>query len=335
HGRGLWILDDITPLRHLTRDVLDADAAFLPARPSVRTIPAGLQEFPGDDRFAGGNPTSVATITYYLKKRHMFGDLKVEVYDPDGKLVATLPGGRRVGINRVSWFMRRKPPKVPPAPQLAGRALFGPMVPAGTYTVKLFKGAETYEGRVEVIPDATLPHSAADQELQAKTVLELYDMQQELGYLADLATAARDRARERVKDLGKGKLPKDLEAFASSVDALHKTMVATREGFLTGEEQLRERVVDLYGAISEYGGRPSPAQLGRLSTLQEEMTRVRASLDAEVKKLDALNASLKDAGKEPIVLPTREEFEGREEGSAPAGLVASAPGSLAPLMRTH
>ena len=43
----------------------------------------------------------------------------VAARDPDGKLVTTLPAGKRKGINRVQWFMRQKPPKVPPSPNLA------------------------------------------------------------------------------------------------------------------------------------------------------------------------------------------------------------------------
>ena len=42
----------------------------------------------------------------------MFGDLKLEVYDKDGKLLSTLPGGKRRGLNRVEWPMRVKGPRV-------------------------------------------------------------------------------------------------------------------------------------------------------------------------------------------------------------------------------
>ena len=40
-------------------------------------------------------------ITYYQKKRHIFGDLKIEVLDADGKLLDTLPTSKRRGLNRV------------------------------------------------------------------------------------------------------------------------------------------------------------------------------------------------------------------------------------------
>ncbi len=118
HGRGVYIIDDITPLRRLTKAVLESDVALLGTRPAQMRIPAAVQEFPGDDEFVGANPSSGAPITYYLKKRHMFGGLTLEVLDQKGSLLTTLPGGKRRGINRVSWNMRMKPPKVAPAASL-------------------------------------------------------------------------------------------------------------------------------------------------------------------------------------------------------------------------
>src|SRR2546426_5023486 len=40
HGRGIWIVDDITPLRELTPETLAKEAAFIEARPTVQRIPA-------------------------------------------------------------------------------------------------------------------------------------------------------------------------------------------------------------------------------------------------------------------------------------------------------
>ena len=44
-------------------------------------IPSGQQEYAGNDEFVGNIPDEAATNAYYLKKRHLLGDLKVEVYD--------------------------------------------------------------------------------------------------------------------------------------------------------------------------------------------------------------------------------------------------------------
>ncbi|MFQ5708476.1 MAG: WD40/YVTN/BNR-like repeat-containing protein [bacterium] len=317
HGRGIFIIDDITPLRQITQEVLASDVHVFDLRPIPVKIPVGKQQFPGNGDFVGRNPAEVATITYYLKKRHVFGDLKIEVYDPDGKLIKTLPGGKRRGINRVRWFMRLKPPKVPPAPTLAPRGLFGPMVPEGTYTFKLLKGKNSYNGEIKVVADPTSPHSSEDRKLQQQTVLKLYRMQEALAFTAEAITDAMEQADARKGQLKKkDKLARSLTAFSDQLDKLHKTLVATKKGgWLTGEEQLREKVVDLYGAVSNYGGRPTQSQLQRMAILDREIEKSQASFKSIVaKKLQSLNAKLKGKKLEPIRIMTKEAFDKRQEG---------------------
>jgi photosystem II stability/assembly factor-like uncharacterized protein len=315
HGRGVLIIDDITPLRQITPAVLESTATILESRPSVIQVPVGAQDFPGDADFVGNNPTENATITYYLKDRHVIGDMKLEVYNAEGKLMTTLPAGKRRGINRVTWAMRQKPPKVPPSPNLAGPALFGPMVPEGTYTVKLIKDKDTFTGQIKVISDPKSPHSAADRALQQQTVWKLYQMQERLAFVDAVVTDARDQARERAKKLDeKDSVAKDLEAFAEKLDGLHKTLVATREGGITGEEQLRERIVDLYGWVTQYGGRPTESQLARIPALEREIDGKNAEFDTIIgKELNGMNAKLSGKKLEPIKVLTKEEYDKKQD----------------------
>src|SRR5205823_2759250 len=91
HGRGIWIVDDITPLRALTPEMLAKDVVFIETKPSVQRVSASGGWSNGDAVFIGPNPPDQAVITYYQKKRHIFGDLKIEVFDEDGKLLGTVP----------------------------------------------------------------------------------------------------------------------------------------------------------------------------------------------------------------------------------------------------
>lgn len=155
HGRGLYVVDDLTPLRKLTGQALESDVAFLESRPSAMIQPLFEFGFNGDDDYLGRSPGESATIAYYLKKRHMFGDLRLEVYDAQGRLVSTLPGGKRRGINRVEWPMRRQAPRTAPGAEIVPSffSFFGPRVPEGTYTVKMIKGPQTYTSAVTLVPD--------------------------------------------------------------------------------------------------------------------------------------------------------------------------------------
>src|SRR5215208_7601806 len=80
HGRGIWIIDDITPLRALTSDALAKDAFFIEGRPTAQSISGGGGWANGDAEFVGRNPDGAAVITYYQRRRHIFGDLKIEVF---------------------------------------------------------------------------------------------------------------------------------------------------------------------------------------------------------------------------------------------------------------
>ena len=80
HGRGIYIVDDITPLRALTSDRRwSATWRSCRRRPSPMVTPVSEFGFNGDAEFVGANPGDGAVITYYLKKRHMLGDLRLEV----------------------------------------------------------------------------------------------------------------------------------------------------------------------------------------------------------------------------------------------------------------
>ncbi|MEW6511369.1 MAG: glycosyl hydrolase [Bacteroidota bacterium] len=71
-GRGFYILDDYSPLRHLDKQMLGKPAAILPVKDALMYIesrPYGLRgkAFLGESFFAAKNPPVGATITYYMK----------------------------------------------------------------------------------------------------------------------------------------------------------------------------------------------------------------------------------------------------------------------------
>jgi hypothetical protein len=314
HGRGVYILEDLTALRSLTRETMEQEVSFLPSRQAVMIIPSSIQNFPGDDEFVGTNPAEAATITYWLKKRHMFGDLKVEVYDGEGALVASLPGGKRKGMNRVIWPMRLASPQMPGGNSVitSPGAFYGPRARAGTYKVKLIKGDQTLESQVELVPDPRATHTPEERALQHETVMALYGMLERLTWIDTSATAVRDGLRQRAADLPKGdKLRGQIEKLAAGLDAFHASLVATGEGgFLSGEEQLREKLGGLYGGVNSYDGRPTKSQLEQVKVLSGDLDRSAARLEAIAKgELAAINKALAARKLDPVTPKTFEEWK--------------------------
>lgn len=314
HGRGIYILDDLTALRSLTREVLEQEVAFLPSRAAALVIPSSVQDFPGDDEFSGTNPPEAATITYWLKKRHMFGDLKVEIYNPQGELVTTLPGGKRKGINRVSWPMRLPAATMPGGNSvvMSPYSLYGPRAPLGTYTAKLIKGNQTLESKVELVPDSRSTHSVEDRALQHETVMSLYRMLERLTWVVESTTGARDALRARVADLPKGdRLRGQAEGLADELDRFRATLIATSEGgWMSGEEQLREKLGALYGGVNGYDGRPTRSQLDQTKLFGDQLDKAAAQLEAINRgELAGVNKTLTARKLEPVKVPTLEEWK--------------------------
>ncbi len=181
YGRGAWILDDVTPLRDLTPQVLNADAHLFTPRPAYRFRAITAPATPYDDPTVGENPPYGAGISYYLKSAAN-GNVTVTIQDAKGQTVRSLDGPRSPGIHRVYWDLRDAPSKrvvFRTSPLYAPDIRVGPdgireseggfgagggglaiLQPPGTYTVKLSVGGRDYTQPLRVLKD---PHSAGTE----------------------------------------------------------------------------------------------------------------------------------------------------------------------------
>lgn len=311
HGLGIQIIDDITPLRHLNAEVLNSEALVLPSKTAILEIPNIFQEFPPDSEFIGDNPPGGAAIAYYLKKRHIFGTLKLEILDASGKVIQTLPTTKRKGLNRLYWGMRLKPPKAAGAPGLSMFVFQGPMVEEGIYTARLVKGKKTFLGKIELIPNAVSGHSKADRQWRHKTVMELYRMQEGLGYVANMVSDLSKKIEKRLEKIQDRKIKKRLASFRKKIDEFHSSIVQ-HAGIMAGDK-LREKVMALYSSVIQYGGRPTQSQIYYLSVLKDRINQAESKFkQIKDKDLPFLNAFLKKKNLEEFKLITREEYSKKD-----------------------
>jgi len=169
HGRGFWVIDNITPLRQSTAEVAKSNAYLFEPAPTY-LLTAGSDNgtpMPRDEPLAE-NPPFGAIIDYYLKA-NTSGPLSIEILDPAGEVIRkyssedkptpvnpdTLnipafwvrtpePLSTAAGMHRWIWDLRPTPP-----PRPAGGGGFGgrggaPLVLAGTYTVRMTVGGKSY-----------------------------------------------------------------------------------------------------------------------------------------------------------------------------------------------
>ncbi|MBN1253148.1 MAG: hypothetical protein JXR51_13060 [Bacteroidales bacterium] len=308
HGRGILIIDDISPLRNLKEETLNSDLTFLKSNDYIINDLGMTQNFEGDDEFRGQNPPEAATITYYMKKRHIFGEMYIEIFDKDGNNIKKLPAGNRKGINKVVWRLRKKPPKVPASPQLAGFAMQGPLYPAGEYTVKLTKGEDVYESKINIKLNPNSPHSESDRIFRAKVVNQAYDLLEKLAFIDAQITDIRDKSKTEAKTASKS-LSKKLNTLYDKMETLHKELVATKEGDITGEEKLREKISQLYGYIMFYKGKPTDSQVQRLKDLEKIIEQKNNYLNDLINNdLAKINKSLLNEKKSEIKIISKEDY---------------------------
>jgi photosystem II stability/assembly factor-like uncharacterized protein len=321
HGRGIWIVDDITPLRKLTSAMMGQEAAFLSAKPAQQRLVTNGGWAEGSAAFSGPNPPDAALITYYQKKRHIFGKMKLEILDSQGKLVDTLPPNSRRGISRVEWPMRLKAPRVPPAATAAFEAALGPRVLPGTYTVKMTRGTETYTTQLVVTLDPRAKFNLEDRKVELDAAMRVYNLLGDMSYDVDRINGVRNALAERSgKVKGDATFAKRLQDLSEKVDALRKKIVATKEGgAITGEERIREKTTSLYGDLVFYEGRPGDYQIGRIDSLKKELEDVDKEFDGLVaKELPAVNKSLTQKKLAPIQQLTRKAWDAANNDSGGA-----------------
>jgi hypothetical protein len=170
---------------------------------------------------------------------------------------------------------------------------------------------------VVLVPDPRAKHSAEDRALQERSAMTAYGMMEKLTWIDDAATGLRDALRDRAVKLPPGDaLRKRAEALAADLDTFHASLVATSEGgWMSGEEQLREKLATLYGGINGYEGRPTKPQLDQLRVLGARLDKAAAHLEALAgTDLPAVNKGLAGRKLEPVALLTLEEWKKRQNG---------------------
>src|SRR6202166_3217825 len=321
HGRGIWIVDDISPLRTLTPEMMAKEASLIPGRAAVQyfDVDGGWPE--GDETFRGRSRPADAQITYYQKGRHIFGDLKIELFDQDGKLVDTVSGGKHRGLNRSGWGMRVRPPAVAPAASALFEAAQGPRVLPGTYTVKLTKGDKTYTEELKIAIDPRAKYSLEERKAQFDLSMKVYKELEHMTYGVEAIEGVRNAANARAAKLPeKDPLRKQLQKLAADCDALRSKIVATKEGgMITGEERIREHLGQLYGAVTSYDGRPTDYQVARTESLGHELQDVIDDFQKLAQKeLKGINAGLKRKKLESITVAAESDWQKKKEESAVA-----------------
>ncbi len=188
YGRGIWILDDISPLQQLTKKITSSDAWLFQPREVYRFRPVSRSMQYHPDPASGHNPPYGAPINFWLSKKN--DSVKIEIKDSTGNLVRTLKVKGKPGINRVWWNLRGEPtakiimrteplyadwfPMGKSRTRKSTVKPFSILEPPGTYTVQLTAGKKTFSQKLAVLKDPHSDGSLSDIQQQIALLKKLY-----------------------------------------------------------------------------------------------------------------------------------------------------------------
>ncbi len=319
HGRSVWILDDLTPIRRWSPQVEASDLWLAVPEQVIAWRYRGVSR----DRAATRNPPAGVTFSYFLKAKPA-GEVTAEITDAAGRLVETLssiakpdmgsrdPGGEPPKpelevepgfVHRATWHLRwAGARKIRNSKLDAGDPAVGPRVVPGEYTVTLVADGRRTSGRVRVLADPRVRVPDAQLEQQLAFALEIRDAITRLGATVERLRAVRDQLAERRSALQSAPtfqtLVKGIEGWIARADALERRMhnpeaevvydiLAARGG---AGAKLYSRLSPLFAWVVAGDGPPTDGARQVFADLQQEQRRCEAEaaslVQTELPKLE-------------------------------------------------
>ena len=276
HGRGIIIIDDISPLREINEESLSEKLYFFDNDKYIMSDQSGFSDnFGRETQFFGSNSSLNAQIKYLLPKRHTFGKMTMEIVDESGESIVKLSPGKSKGMNFVSWNYRMSQPKVAKGKTLARGGLISPRVKEGTYNVVITKGRDVFSKSINVISDPNTDLDATEKMLKYDTTMKLYNLSEELAYI--VYTIDEILASDKFKKGIKNKLQTLKESL----------VITTGDNYVgTAENELREDLLDLYSKLASSYDKPSRNDLDNLGIVEDEYYSLKSEYDKIIKRVD-------------------------------------------------
>ncbi len=299
HGRSFWILDDLTPLHQLTRDVAEADVHLFRPRDSYRL---GGYSFDRTIPGVASNPPNGVVIYYYLADQPET-EVKLAILEADGTLIEEFSSEpergedegavkKQVGMNRFVWDLR-----YPDAHRFPGMIMWagstaGPRAVPGSYQVRLTVGARERTQSFSVLKDPRVTATEADLAEQFDFLVRIRDRVSQANDAVKLIRDIRgqiDGALTRVE--GEpfadtiGEAARGIkEALSEVEEAIYQTKNQSRQDPLNYPIRLNNKIAALTGVVASADAKPTQAAYD----VFEELS---AQLQVELDRLDQIIAS--------------------------------------------
>lgn len=285
HGRGFYVMDDVTPLQQMASTTFRGSVTLFPPMPAVRYSPASDTSSLGNRVWVSANQPYGVLLSYYLPEGASAG-VELTITDADGRIVQTVRGPGALSVNRAVWNLSEVSAcagsgDVPVRTGRSGRGGRGGgtwvrAIP-GTYTVTLRALGQAVQQPAIVRMDPRI-HVGADEmrvwQREARTIErsecalaraagELSAIEREL---TDLERSADAQTRERVENARRELRPVALILRGDPRDPGHVNLPARINWFTI--------------QVGNYSGAPTKAQSEWIAEYGRQTEDVVAKLDA-------------------------------------------------------
>ncbi|MEP2670901.1 MAG: glycosyl hydrolase [Cyclobacteriaceae bacterium] len=319
HGRSFWMIDDLTPLQQLSKEIENKSSHLFKPMPTYRMAGGSGWGSP-DRRLEGENHPNGVMMHYYVAAMDENSEVSIEVMEMDGSIIQTFSNKSKdrathlsasKGGNRFVWNMRYPGYKTFPGLVFYSSPNIGPKAVPGKYKARLTVNGQVTEQEFEIVKDprvATTQQEFQDQfdflsKVRDKVsdahqgILDIRRIKTDLGYVK---TKVDEKPENKTLLDAMKKFESDLTVIENNI---HQTKNQARQDPLNFGVKLNNRLAFL---MYEQGTGDFPP------TQQAEQVRVELSkqIDEELNKLDALidsnvstiNDMIKEKGIEMVMI---------------------------------
>jgi photosystem II stability/assembly factor-like uncharacterized protein len=338
HGRSVWILDDLQPIREMSAAVAESSAYLFPAADPVRWRFGGRAY--GSRAGSFSNPPAGASMYYFLKEKPQ-GELKIEIVDAQNRIVRTLSSIAREpdyssdendpedlkkqalpvdpGVQRAVWNLSwQGATKIKGGKIDTGDPADGPRAVPGPYTARLTVNGKTQTTPLRILPDPRGGLSQGDLEAQLTYALRVRDDLSRVTVLVNQVRSVREQlqAHATVLDARKGQasiaeLLKTSEAAIKRADALedrlHNPTAEVVYDILAmrGGTRLYSRLAPLQMWAAEGDGPPTAGMTQVIEEQEKELTQLERETQRFLSQdVESINAAASKLGLAYLIVPS-------------------------------
>ena len=336
HGRSFWVLDDLTPIRQLNKQLLTTDVILYQPQTALRL------HYPTEfDRRqpVGDNPPAGAIIDYYFKSLPK-DEVSLDILDASGKVVRhlsskekkegeqppewpdrverpkTIPANE--GMNRFAWDLRSDDPVQIPGAFYSGEGPKGPLALPGDYQVKLAVGGKSQTAPLHLAIDPRTKGAEPALQKQFTLSMQVNDRISQLHQAVNEIRDLKSQVQTLHKRFGDDQRLKPALDAADQLDhkmseveqELIQVNMKGSEANLAFPNKLNERFDTFSHAIDAGDAEPTKPQLDVFellsNQLREQLQKWAQIKNEDVPKVDGL---IKQANLPALIITEKKKSE--------------------------